>query len=254
MCVYNENNLSAILKIKVEELKIFQSYQALKEFVNDCEITITETEIIDFLERKRDEENPTLRSQLENLSSLCSRNLVDVTLEDISRSAEEAVVTILAERYKFDPYTLQYFKIYISILKEKCKTFFEIVDDLAKIKDGTISEKGWERIQDLDFHVDQSGNLFRTDVTRLVNAILYNVKDLYDKVLEGNNPATYLTFKLFSDPMIQDDMNVGDLYPRKEVQIKDLYYSYRSEFIALSDHQKEVLEQKRLDRFSKTLV
>lgn len=255
--IYGENGYyidsHIIHRMVVDELKLSMSFKGIKEFVNTCEISITENEIRDFLDKKMDEEEPTLRKEFEKPYKPISSNPLEWTEEDIHREARAFGTAILKSRYRFEPYSLQYFKIYTSILKEKCKTLFEILEDLAKIKDGTISEDGLDRIIDLDFHINKCGDININDVERLSDAIIYNVKDLYEKVTKGNNPETYLTFKESKHNMAKDGIFESELYPRKEVQIKDLNYGFCKEFIALSENQEEKLKQERFNFISKMM-
>lgn len=255
--IYGENGYYVdshiIHRMIVDELKLHLSFSGIEEFVNTCGISITESEIKDFLDKKMDEEEPTLRKKLEKPSKPISNNPLEWTEEDIHREARAFETAILKGRYRFEPYSLQYFKTYTSILKEKCKTLFEILEDLAKVKEGTISKEGWDRIVDLDFHINEYGDIYITDVERLADAIIYNVKDLYDKITKGNNPETYLTFKESKHNMARDGIFESEIYPRKEVQIKDLYYGHCKEFIALSENQEEKLEQERFETISKVM-
>ncbi len=234
-----------IYQMIVDELKLNMSFSNIEEYVNTCKISITESEIKNFLSKKMDEEEPTLRKELEESSKPISNKLSKLTNEDIKKDAKEFGNLILKSRYTFEPDSLQYFKTYTSILKEKCKTLFEILEDLFKIKDGTISQEGWNRIVDLDFHINKYGDVYINDIQRLANAIIYNVKDLHDKITKGNNPETYLTFKESKHKESRDEIFESKNYPRKEVQIKDLYYEHCKEFIALSENQKEMLRNER---------
>lgn len=250
--IYGENGYyidsHIIHKIVVNELQLSMSFKDIEEFVNNCEISIEEDEIKDFLDKKMDEDEPTLRKELEKPYRPLSSNPLEWTKDAIDREKKTFETAILKERYRFEPYSLQYFKIYTSILKEKCKTLFIILEDLSKIKEGTISEDSWNHIMDLDFRINEYGDIYSADVERLADAIIYNVRDLYDKIMEGNNPETYLTFKESKYNIGKDGILEGELYPRREVQIKDLNYNSKPEFIALSINQKEKLKQQGLDR------
>jgi len=256
--IYGENgnyiDSNIIHRILVDELNLSMSIRDIEEFVRTCEIFITENEIRAFLDKKMDEEEPTLRKELENPYKPISNNPLEWTEEDIHREARALGTAILKSRYRFEPYSLQYFKTYTSILKEKCKTLFEILEDLSKIKDGTISEEGLNRFIDLDFHINEDGGIDITDVERFVDAIIYNVNNLYEKITKGNNPETYLTFKLSKHQMAKDGIFESELYPRKEVQIKNLIYGFNKEFIALSKNQEERLKQERFQIISKVMA
>ena len=204
-----------IYQMIVDELKLNMSFSNIEEYVNTCKISITESEIKNFLSKKIDEEEPTLRKELEESYKPISNKLSELTDEDIKKDAKEFGNLILKSRYTFEPDSLQYFKTYTTILKEKCKTLFEILEDLFKIKDGTISQEGWNRIVDLDFHINKYGDVYTTDIQRLANAIIYNVKDLHDKITKGNNPETYLTFKESKHTIAKDGIFESEIYPRK---------------------------------------
>ena len=243
--IYEENGCymepHTIHRMIVDELKLSMPFRNIKEFVNICEISITENEIRDFLDKRMTEEEPTLKKPYKPISS----NPLEWTEEDIHKGSETFNTAVLKGRYRFEPYSLQYFKTYTSILKEKCKTLFEILEDLSKIKDGTISEDGWNQMIDLDFHINKYGDINIHDIERLKDAMIYNVRDLYDKITKGNNAETYLTFKLSQHDIGKGGIFGYKLYPRKEVQIKDLYYRHCKEFIALSEDQVEQLRAER---------
>lgn len=167
----------------------------------------------------------------------------------ISLTAEEVKEFLKKKNHKFEPYTLEYFKIYTSILKVKCRTLFGILDDLEKIKDDEISEECWDRILDLDFHINKDGEIYIPDAVRLADAIIYNVKDLYNKINQGNNCETYLNFKESKFDLYEDGIFESEIYPRKELQIKDKYYSSKNEFSALSEKQEEELRKQEVDNF-----
>ncbi len=242
-----------IHRMVVDELKLSMSFESIEVFVETCKITLTEEEIENFLDKVMDEEKPTLKEQLNQPYKPNSKNILECTKEDIHKAASAFGTEILKSRYVFEPYSLQYFKKYTSILKEKCGTLLEILNDLIKIKDDTIQEEEWDRIIDLDFHINEFGDVYFSDIERLTNAIIYNVSDLYDKVAKGNSVQTYLTCKVSKDSIARAGIFESEIYPSKEVQIKDLYYSYRYEFIALSNSQKETLKKEQLGNFSRML-
>lgn len=43
---------------------------------------------------------------------------------------------------------------------------------------------------------------------------------------KGNNPETYLTFKESRHRLMKDGVFESEIYPRKEIQIKDIYYAH----------------------------
>lgn len=235
----------------VDEVNLPMSFNEIKEFVSEASITLTEEEIKKFLDKTMDEEEPTLRCELENSFKPFPHNINEWTEDDIKRAGRRYGTLILKRRYEFDPNSLQYFKTYVSILKEKLKTLFDILNDIDKCKNGSITKEGLNRILDLDFNINSKGNVYILDLERLADAIIYNIKDLYFKVIEGNNPSTYLEFKKSFNLLDKIGSLEKEDYPSKEVQIKDLHYAYQSEFIALSKKQKENLKNDSLENFKK---
>lgn len=240
----------------VDELKLSMSYNEIKEFINNTNtnITLTQEEIKEFLNNKMNEEHPGLKEEIEKSMKNTSSSIIFTSDEEentrkVDASVRKMRAMATASRYYFEPYSLQYFKNYVSILKEKCRTLFDILDDIDRIRTEEITEEQWKRIIDLDFHINENGDIYYADADRLLAAVVYNVKDLYNKIKQGNNVETYLTFKESRHSLLKDDVFESEIYPRKEVQIKDLHYACRSEFIALSDQQQKELEKERINNF-----
>lgn len=245
--IYGENGYYIdsfiIHHIIVSELHLGMSFQEMKKFIKKCEITITEEEIKNFLEKKMDEEHPTLREELQREQIPQIIDLCTTTQEEIDMEAKDFGQSILKARYQFEPYSLTYFQTYISKLKEKFTTLFDILEDLDACKNGKLSEEGRNRFSDLDFHINEYGDIYVTDAIRLMNAVIYNINDLYQKVMQGNNCETYLTFKKSLHQLANNGISEEEIYPSKEVQIKDLDLNAHPQFIELSDAQKEEIIQ-----------
>ena len=50
---------------------------------------------------------------------------------------------------------------------------------------------------------------------------------------------------------MRDDIWECDIYPRKEIQIKDRYYAHMPEFIALSETQQTQLQKENLENMTR---
>ena len=98
-----------------DELKL----KNVEEFVNETSITITENEISDFLQK-----------HIEKMKDMFTDS-----------------------KYYFEPYSLQYFKRYTTILKEKCRTLCSVLNDINRCKTEVLSEEAQQRFKDLDFHI-----------------------------------------------------------------------------------------------------
>ena len=231
-----------------DELKLAN----VEEFVNGASITITEDEIKEFLDKKFEEENPELKKRMEvprKTSGII--NLGKASVDAIISSTERYIDELGAARYYFEPYSLQYFKTYTSILKEKCQTLCSILNDINRCKTEELSEEAQQRFKDLDFHLNSEGNIHFKDAERLADAIIYNVKDLCEKIQAGNNPETYLTFKESKHKLMKDGIWESEIYPRKEIQIRDRHHSHMPQFIALSEAQQTQVQKEELENFSR---
>ncbi len=96
--------------------------------------------------------------------------------------------------------------IYTNInFKTECETLLNILDDLAKIKEGTISDESWRSIINLGFHINQYGDIYYSDAVRLADTIIYNVKHLFVKINQDNN-------------IDKDGMLKEECYAKREIQ------------------------------------
>lgn len=234
-----------------DELKLAN----VEEFVNGASITISEDEIKEFLDKKMDEEQPNLKQKLKEEMKTSSIITFTSDAEENQRKIDASIEKMkdmaTASRYYFEPYSLQYFKTYISILKEKCQTLCSVLNDISRCKSEELSEEAQQRLNDLDFHINSKGNIHFKDAERLADAIIYNVKDLCEKVQAGNNLETYLTFKESKHQLMKDGVWESEIYPSKQIQIRDRHHSHMQQFIALSEAQQTQVQKEELENFSK---
>lgn len=233
----------------IDEIKLGMSFVELERFIEECEISVTEDEIKKFLDKKRNENYTGSKVSSENnRSSILIQE--DTTPEKLEKNMKDA---LNYQCCSFDPYTLEYFKKYVAILKVKCSNLLEILEYLDKRKSMEISKDEWKALVDLDIHVNEEGNVYYEDINRLCEAIIYNINDLYKKVQEGNNLNTYLDFKISKEQLGRDGIFGEDLYPSEEIQVKDVEMGNSPEFIALTEKQKVELRKENLRNFSKFL-
>lgn len=227
-----------ITRIIIDKIKIGMSFVELKRFIKECEITISADEIIEYMDKKRQEKY----SQLE-LQNKTNDKISPVSLPEDVKEEEKAqyFVNELADyKYRFEPYTLEYFKKYVDILKIKCSSLLKLLEYLDKRKSMEISKDEWQAILDLDIRVNEEGNIYWEDINRLSEAMVYNILDLYEKVKKGNNPSTYLDFKISKEKLYRDGVFESEIYPRKELQLNDTIVGSSKEFIALTEKQGPV--------------
>ena len=237
---------SIINKAVVGELNLSMSFDEIYEFIKNASITLTSEEIEKFLDSKMSEDEPGLKEKLEEIKRTSSIIIFSTDEEEnnlkTTASLEKMKDILTASKYYFNPESLNYLKKYISILKIKCATLFDILKDLGRIKIDSITEEKWKRLLDLDFHINENGDIYIEDAERLLAAIVYNVNDLYNKVSMGNDVQTYLTFKGPKIELFNDDIFKCNAYPSEKVQSDNIDCDSR-QYIALSQHQKEVMEQ-----------
>lgn len=238
-----------IKRIIIDETKINMSFAELQKFIKYCKITISECEIIEFLNKKFEDEHPELSLQIKSNNKIRPVSLLDDI--NIEEKSQNFVDELFASKYRFEPYTLEYFRKYVSILKKKCTSLFKLLEYLYRIKSMELSEEEWEILLDLDIHVNKEGNVYFEDINRLSEAIVYNIIDLYEKVKKGNDPSTYLNFKVSKEKLYRDGVSESEIYPSKEIQIK--YIGSSKEFIALTEKQKEKIRKGYLENFSSFL-
>ena len=53
---------------------------------------------------------------------------------------------------------------------------------------------------------------------------------------------------------MKDGVFESEIYLRKEIQIKDIYYAHCKQFIALSKQQEEQLKKERINQFTKMMM
>jgi hypothetical protein len=240
-----------IKRIIIDETKIGMSFVELKKFIEECKITISADEIIQYMNQKRKEKYSQLELQNKTISKISPISLLeDVNVEE---KTQDFVNELVAYKYRFEPYTLEYFKKNISILKIKCLNLLKLLDYLDKRKSMQISKDEWKVILDLDIHVNEEGNVYWEDINRLSEAMVYNIMDLYEKVKNGNDPSTYLDFKISKEKLYRDGVFESEIYPRKEIQLKDTIMGSSKEFIALTEKQKEKIRAEELENFSSWL-
>lgn len=99
--------------------------------------------------------------------------------------------------------------------------------------------------------MDESGNISKDDIIRLIIPTVYNVNDLNTKLERVNNLSTYLTFKMSRHSLMRDEISEAEIYPSQSLQIKDLRYDYIQGNIRLSENQRKQLEEERRESSKK---
>lgn len=209
--------------------------------VNSAQIVVTREQIIEFLEKRFEEEDKELKKRIENPKPKRSRNIAKWTDEDIEASSQEFVDSISAGRYFFEPYTLEYFNRYSKIVRNKALLLLNIIEKIGNRNTASIQDL----ITELDIQLDENGNISKEDIIRLITPTVYNIKELNEKVSKANDLSTYLTFKMSKHSLSREGLSEGKIYPSSSLQIKNLYYNYIKDNVPLSTAQRIELEQEQ---------
>ena len=199
--------------VRILEDIMGKSIKELKEDIKEEIIVVNAEEIRDYLERKQ---------------------YLDKKVKDkvIPEAVQEFIEELKLMKYGFSPYALEYFNKYTDILRNKALKLLDIIEkigskDIKSIKDTLI---------DLDVRLDNE-KILKSDIIRLVKPTVWNIKALKDKVREGNDLRTYLTFKGSRHKGFTDE----EIYPSEALQVKHLYSNEVEGNVTLSENQNNEL-------------
>lgn len=213
----------------------------IKRKIDGCYIYVSEEDIKEYLEQKLIEENFELKQRVEAPKKKRSSNLGKWTKEDKENSSQEFIDELSMQRYTFEPYTLEYFIRYTSIVRNKINELISIIEKIANKKTDVIEEK----LEQLDIKLNENNEILKSDIIRLLIPTLYNIKLLTDKINEANNLETYLTFKMSKHTIYKEGFMENEIYPYKEIIIKNLEYDNVDGYVPLTDNQKQQLWENR---------
>lgn len=218
------------------------SIDELKKIVNEAEVNVTEDEIKKYLSDVFSKENPELKSRIEKRSKQEKRpvNLIKLTAEDIKNSAENFIDELNSYKYTFKPYTLEYFKKYISIVKRKSQLLLHLIEKIGKKQFFEVQEE----IQILDIQLDEKGNIFCGDIIRLIKPTKYNIDDLKEKVSIANDLQTYSSDRLYK-------YNTSS-FPELALQSNNLYNDGIKGNVPLSKNQRDEISEEEDRRIANT--
>lgn len=220
----------------------------IRQDVNNQQITVTSRQIKDYLEKKFAEEEPELKERINKTRNRRSRGMANFDKQNIQDlESQEFNDNIGALKYRFEPYTLEYFDKYTTIMRNKVNLLLDIISKIST-KD---TESIQETLTDLDIILDENGDILKEDIIRLIIPTIYNMDELCGKVEQGNDLSTYLVYKMSKPALARDDISESELYPPKAIQIKSLMDEYRGN-IPLSNHQKSKLKRRLAKSMKRT--
>ena len=225
--------------IVILEGEMGKSFADIKNFVNNASIDITGEQIVEFLNDTFEREEPELKKRIDNRKKLQTSGEIlfnEEQIEHIRNSKEEFTDNISASRYAFTPYSLEYFKKYVSIVKKKTLSLLNIIETISNKKSTSISDQ----LKDLDINLDNDGDILKEDIIRLILPTVFNLNELEEKVTNGNDVTTYLNFKISRELIYKS--GISNLYPSTSIQVKNIDGNYSQGNVPLSEDQKDILK------------
>lgn len=255
--IYGEDgyyiNPLVMTSIIPEELNLSMSINEVIDYIKNASVQLTEQEIKNYLKEKFQQDDSELDIRQKNRKRL-SGDPTKWTEEDIQNASQQFVDDLVAIKYQYDPYILEYFKKYIDILKEKSLSLFEIVNRIQNIALGKINDQDEinqiiNLLSEYDIKILENGNIYYQDLIRLLTPLVENVLELKEKVESANNLETYLCFKISKHSLYKDGFTEDDIYPKRALQV--IAYEFDTKgYIRLSHRQKEILRKENLNNFS----
>ncbi len=212
---------------------------AIRNEINNTQIVVSKEQIIEYLEKKFAEKNPELKKRIESPTPKSKENVIGWTRENVNISSQYIYDILSAKRYQFEPYSLEYFKRYSDIVRNKALLLLNIIEKIGN-NDGTSIQ---DLLSEFDIQLAENGDILKEDIIRLIIPTVYNINALNEKVTKANDLSTYLTFKLSKDYLYRKDLSENAIYPMKALQIKNLSYDSIRGNVPLSKSQKVELEK-----------
>lgn len=236
-----ENFISPLVIARVIISSVgFYSFHELYRICRKAHVDLTDDEIKRFLDSRIKAEYPELEQRMENYKGEAKPSTKE-------RAQHTMDLLFLSGRI-YEPYTLKYFKRYISILKNKCSILFEIFDSISKIylgvmdfsngndMDAFLRLEGY--LKKYDIYMREDGMLYYEDFLRLIDPFVFNVTKLLEMLKEANDLSTYLNFSISLDSIYRSGLNESDMYPSEELQDSHIETLNSDGYIVLSKRQE----------------
>ena len=233
---FNSNNYyDPNIIIHILEDVIGKDYNSIRDYIINSDVKVNESEITNFLNQSFLDCDSKIKKRV-NTSDLRYANSDRLFGEDqgsyLKNCSEYLDEYLAVRKYTFEPYTLEYFKKYISILKSKILVLLDIVCNINS-----------DILEYLDIVLDSNGYMSKEDIVRLITPILYNINLLDKMVADANDLSTYLSFKMSRFLVYKNGLSDNEIYPSKSLQIDNLLCS-EDGYVALSSNQRKKLEKK----------
>ena len=148
-------------------------------------------------------------------------------------------------KYEYEPYTLYYYKKTINQLKRRCFKFVKLIESIVN------KDTNKEVLKRYDITIDNEGRILSSDIMRIINPFLYNLRTLIDKTVEANELDTYIYHKINKQILEIEGIKEEDLYPLDELQPSDSNYIPLdiNGYIPYTNKQKIEKENKLSDEY-----
>ncbi len=232
--------------IKIMEGMGQTDFTEIKSKVDHAQITLTEEEIKKYLDDKFSEEEPEVKDRLgKNVPVKPSGKITydRENIQEIRKSIQETTDKLIAARYMFTPYTLEYYQRYLKILKYKIKKLLFIIENLANKNYQAIKEE----MESLDIIIYKGDKICKYDIIRLIKPTLYNMQKLEEKLAKGNDLNTYLEGKITKPEIYKNGYSEEQLYPSPSLKVTSLTQSGTSGYVDLSPRQLKI-EREKMDK------
>lgn len=192
-------------------------FSKLKEHVMQVEVAISQEKLNNFLAQK-------------------GKN--NGNMDSPKQETKNIELSQLESRYS---YTLDYFKTYLEKRKKKCAILFDVYEDIESIsKNKKIKKQSIDRLQRLNVHFNDYGYVYYEDVLRLTKAIVFNIRDLYEKTESSNHLEAYLDSKVTKESLDNIYGNNSDFYFNMDTRLLDIPDDIENiGLISLSKNQAE---------------
>jgi len=214
-----------------KEIADGNTFEQIQEFCQNEEIKVNEEMIVEFLNKKAEEDGVDMSETVE------SSGWVDLTAKNsdslIKRSVENFKKQFQQSKYRFNAIDLRYFKDCFKIYKEKCLKLCSIIDMLR----GAIkTDRELLKSLDISYNADY---VSREDVERIVKPLIYNFSKAIETYYKANNLNTYLTTTIDGHRMAMDGVSYWEIIPSKDLQIKSGIVVNNKCFVDLTERQKQ---------------
>ena len=219
--------------------KIAESFKELKLFCAVEGINTTKQQIKTFLRNQAKEDGVDLNPKI-------NQTIVDlVNIDDnlIKRSADRFIQEIKAEKYKYHREDLQYFNDLFRIYTKKC---LKICSIISMIRGRRMLDK--ELMQELDITINER-EILLSDVDRLLVPLVHNYCLALDAKFKAEQMYTYLDLNVIRYRKNEDGLSYYDMLPNEDLQDYFQTCTDQKQFIALTDKQKEEIDQHTIENF-----